>query len=66
MEKRHALYLFLDDIREADIPSITKQFKYYCVAKHVNRAKYFVLQAVMNGINEIWFDLDHDLGDYAS
>ena len=28
MEKRHALYLFLDDIREADIPSITKQFKY--------------------------------------
>lgn len=66
MEKRHALYLFLDDIREADISSITKQFKYYCVTKHVNGAKYFVLQAVTNGINEIWFDLDHDLGDYAS
>lgn len=66
MEKRYALYLFLDDIREADIPSITNQFKYYCVTKHVNEAKCFVLLAVMNGINEIWFDLDHDLGDYAS
>lgn len=66
MEKRHALYLFLDDIREADIPNLNNQFQYYCVTKHVNGAKYYVSQAIELGINEIWFDLDHDLGDYAS
>lgn len=66
MEKRHALYLFLDDIREANIPNLRNQFQYYCVTKHVNGAKYYVNQAIELGINEIWFDLDHDLGDYAS
>ena len=65
MEKRHALYLFLDDIRDAPIYRM-EDFQYCCIPKSVNEAVYYVTEAINLGINEIWFDLDHDLGDYAS
>lgn len=67
MEKRHALYLFLDDIREFDFhlrPGF--EFSYFATVKSVEQAKYYVNEAIECGVNEIWFDLDHDLGDYAS
>lgn len=63
---RHALYLFLDDIRDAPIHYIEQGFQYFCKPKSVNEAKRYVTEAINTGINEIWFDLDHDLGDYAS
>lgn len=66
MEKRHALYLFLDDIRDAPMHRIAQQFQYFCLPKSVEESKRYVIEAIKLGINEIWFDLDHDLGDYAS
>ena len=65
MEKRHALYLYLDDIRDAPIRRM-EQFNYGYVTTNVNAAKYCVTECINLGINEVYFDLDHDLGDYAS
>lgn len=66
MEKRHAVYLYLDDIRDAPMHRIIEQFQYFCRPKSVKESKYYIIEAIESGINEIWFDLDHDLGDYAS
>ena len=66
MEKRYALYLFLDDIRDAPVYGISQQFQYLCLPRSINESKRYVTEAIELGINEIWFDLDHDLGDYAS
>lgn len=64
MEKRQAFYLYLDDIREID--PIYNQFKQYKHCHQVYEAKFFVQAAIYHlGINEIWFDLDHDLGEFA-
>ena len=63
MEKRQAFYLYLDDIREID--PICNQFKYYKCCHVVSEAKFYVQSAISLGVTEIWFDLDHDLGDYA-
>lgn len=61
-----ALYLYLDDSREMNIPHLPTSFQAYVRTKHVDGAKFFVTEAINSGINEIWFDLDHDLGDYVS
>lgn len=66
MEKRHALYVFLDDIRDAPIHRIAQRFQYFCLPRSVKESKRYITKAIKLGINEIWFDLDHDLGDYAS
>ena len=63
MEKRQAFYIYLDDIREMD--PMYKQFNYYEHCRFVNEAKFYVESAIRLGVYEIWFDLDHDLGDYA-
>lgn len=65
MEKRHALYLYLDDIRDAPIRRM-EQFNYGYITRNVNDAKYCITECINLGINEIYFDLDHDLGDHAS
>lgn len=65
MEKRHALYLYLDDIRDAPIRRM-EQFNYGYITRNVNDAKYCITECINLGINEIYFDLDHDLGNYAS
>ena len=62
------LYLYLDDIREFNFhlsPNFPNE-RYLATVKSVNDAKYYVNNAIENGVREIWFDLDHDLGDYAS
>ena len=64
MEKRQAFYLYLDDIREMD--SIYNQFNYYEYCRSVDEAKFYIQSAIKLGVTEIWFDLDHDLGEFAS
>ena len=64
-EKYNALYLYLDDIRDAPTRRMQK-FRYGYVVNNVNDAKGCVIETINLGITEIWFDLDHDLGDYAS
>lgn len=65
--KREVMYLYLDDIREFNFHlSPNFPYKYFATVKSVNVAKYYVNNAIENGVREIWFDLDHDLGDYAS
>lgn len=64
MRKRQAFYLYLDDIREMD--SMYNQFNYYEHCRSVDEAKSYVESAIHLGVYEIWFDLDHDLGDFAS
>lgn len=47
-----------DDVREAPMDFIRTY--------SVNQTKQIVSNAINNGMNNIHFDLDHDLGDYAS
>lgn len=63
MEKRQAFYLYLDDIREID--PMYNQFNYYECCRSVDEAMLYVESAIRLGVTEIWFDLDHDLGEYA-
>lgn len=63
MKKHPALYLYLDDIREID--PIYNQFNYYKHCREVDEAKFFVQSSIYLGVTEIWFDLDHDLGEFA-
>lgn len=63
MEKRQAFYLYLDDIREID--PIYNQFNYYARCRSVDEAILYVESAICLGVTEIWFDLDHDLGEFA-
>lgn len=62
MDNHNALYLYLDDIRTANT---CFGFGQSCQVKSVNQAKFYIVEAINSGITEIWFDLDHDLGDYA-
>lgn len=67
MKRLNALYLFLDDIRRVEnIKVLNSQFDSVVVSKSVNHAIQKVNEAIANGVREIWFDLDHDLGEYAS
>ena len=55
-------YLWLDDMRP-----INNVHDYDCITAHsVNEAKWLIIQAEQNGQTRFLFDLDHDLGDYAS
>lgn len=64
MERLKALYIYLDDIREMP-DNIQHQFQYFTKCVSVDMAQIFVRSALEIGIREIWFDLDHDLGEYA-
>ena len=58
----NVLYLYLDDIRTSNT---CFGFNQFCQVKSVNKAKFYIMEAINSGITEIWFDLDHDLGDYT-
>ena len=64
MEKLQAFYLYLDDIRDMN-SIIHNQFKFYKHCHAVDEAKFFVQAAIDLGVTEIWFDLDHDLGEFT-
>lgn len=66
MIKPNALYLFLDDIREMNFSDTNTHFDHCYLVRSVNGTKQCVIESMSKGINEIRFDLDHDLGDYAS
>ena len=51
------LKIWLDDVREAPTD--------YIRTHSVNETKQLVLKSLNQGIKTIYFDLDHDLGEYA-
>ena len=66
MAQHYSLYLYLDDVREFDKEStIPKCINYYVSVKSVSEAISVVNDYIDFGVDEIWFDLDHDLGEYA-
>ena len=58
------VYLWLDDIRDINYETANK-FKACVFCTSVNQAKAFITKWIDRGVNNIYFDLDHDLGDYA-
>lgn len=59
------LYLWLDDVRDLPKNDLTKSFLTCGWALSVRQAKDIVLRWFDAGFNSIYFDLDHDLGDFA-
>ena len=62
--KVDVVYLYLDDVRNIDYETANK-FKTCVFCTSVNQAKEFVLKWMNRGVTRFYFDLDHDLGDYA-
>lgn len=58
------VYLFLDDLRDIDYNTVNR-FKCCVFCTSVNQAKSFITKYIDKGVTTIYFDLDHDLGDFA-
>ena len=59
------IYFWLDDARELTANEFISSFDTVVICTSVNKAKYFVKKYLDKNYTYIYFDLDHDLGEYA-
>ena len=58
------VYLWLDDVRDIDY-NMANKFKTCVFCTSVNAAKKFITKWLNKGVTSMYFDLDHDLGEYT-